>query len=129
MGDAGVGPGGDARGGVVGRDGVVDVDDEAGLVARVLPGDLGRGAGGAGAGAGDGQLRAAHVELGAPDLLGRVQGDVLGPHQVLAGGELAGQVQGEVCEAGSAWWVLEHVVLVLYSVGSQEVVDLLTVAH
>lgn len=96
MGDTGLGPGGDARGGVVGRDRVVDVDDEAGLVPGVLARDLGGRAGGAGAGAGDGQLGAAHVVLRSPERLGGVEGDVLGPHQVVAGRELRGQVQGEV---------------------------------
>ena len=106
MGDAGLGPGGDTGGGVVGGDWVVDVNDETSLVSGVLAGDRGHGAGGAGAGAGDGQLGTADVVLRSLELLSSVQCDVLTAHQVVTGREVSGKVDGEVGDAGAARGVL-----------------------
>lgn len=112
MRDTGCRPGGDTGGGVVGRDRVVDVNDQAGLVSGVLAGDRGGRAGGAGSVTGDRQLGAADVVLRTLELLSRVQGDVLGAEQVVTGGEVGWQVQGDVGDSGASWWVLHHSMLV-----------------
>jgi hypothetical protein len=100
--DAGGGPGVDAGGSVVGRDGVVDVDDQAGLVTRVLAGDLGGRAGCARAGARHAELGATHVVLGTAVLFSGVQRSVLRAHQVLAGGQVIRQVEREVGDTAAA---------------------------
>lgn len=102
MRNAGIGPGGNSRRSVVLRDGVVDVDFNASLVASVLAGDLGERAGGAGAGARDAQLGTANVVLGALELLGSVQGNVLRAQQVVTGSQIAREVHGEVLDAAGA---------------------------
>jgi hypothetical protein len=76
-----------ARNGVAGE-GVVDVEENAGVGGLVNTGDGNTGGKGLGAGRGDLDLDTLHVELGATLAVTLVQGDDLRTEQVLAGGDV-----------------------------------------
>lgn len=84
--------------GVVLGGGVVDVDQQTGLLAGVDAGELDDGRGGLGGGTGNGDLSAGNVELGTTLGAGAVEANVLSAHQVLAGGDLLGESEGEVVD-------------------------------
>lgn len=102
MGNARLRPCRDANSRIVRRDGVVDVNDNAGLVTSVLARDCGEWAGGAGAGASDAQLTAADVVLGAFKLFSSVESNVLSAYEIVTGRQIGGNVDGEVLNAAAA---------------------------
>jgi hypothetical protein len=89
---------------VVGGHGVVDVDDEAGVVGLVHAGDRDQAGRERALAAGNVQLRARNVQLRPADGVGAVQADVLDAEEVVAVGDACGDLDiddGLACDFAS----------------------------
>jgi len=87
---------------VVGRNGVVDVDQDSGFISGVNAGDSDKRSWSAFSATGDIYLRAAKVELGASESRCHVQGNLFKANKVLAGGKGLGD--GEAIRKSVCGW-------------------------